>query len=167
MYSKKKKKVETCYRYIPKPNFNNNNNNNKAKNDILAAMDEGNVTALILLDLSAAFDTVDHTILLSRLRDFIGLRGDALKWCQSYLSDRPQYVRIGNFSSTPIIHDFSVPQGSVLGPQWFTIYTYPVRNIILKYNLQYHVYADDTQLYMSFKPNQHHADQTIKCIMHL
>merc|ERR1711929_30711 len=93
----------------------------RVENEILVAMDEGNVTALILLDLSAAFDTVDHNILLSRLRDFIGLHGNALKWCQSYLSDRPEYVRIGNSSSKPVSHNYAVPQGSVLGPQWFTI----------------------------------------------
>ena len=136
----------------------------RVQNDILAAMDEGNVTALILLDLSAAFDTVDHNILLGRLRDFIGLRGNALKWCQSYLTNRPEYVRIGNSSSTPVFHDYAVPQGSVLGPQWFTVYTYPVHKIILKYELRYHVYADDTQLSMSFKPTQECANQSIKNI---
>ena len=136
----------------------------RVQNDILAAMDEGNVTALILLDLSVAFDTVDHNILLGRLRDFIGLRGNALKWCQSYLTNRPEYVCIGNSSSTPVFHDCAVPQGSVLGPQWFTVYTYPVHKIILKYELRYHVYADDTQLYMSFKPTQECANQSIKNI---
>ena len=127
-------------------------------------MDEGNVNALILLDLSAAVDTVDHNILLGRLRDFIGLRGSALKWCQSYLYKRPEYVRIGNSSSTPVVHDYAVPQGSVLGPQWFTVYTYPVHKIILNNKLQYHVYADDTQLYMSFTPTQDCAKQTIENI---
>ena len=78
----------------------------RVENDILAAMDEGNVTALILLDLSAAFDTVDHHILLSRLRDFIGLRGSALSWCQSYLSNIPQYVRIGDSTSKPVTIEF-------------------------------------------------------------
>jgi hypothetical protein len=132
----------------------------RVQNDLLSAMDDGQVTALILLDLSAAFDTVDHNILLSRLRDCIGLRGSALKWCQSYLSNRPEYVRVGNSTSTPVVHDYAVPQGSVLGPQWFTVYTYPISQIIQKHNLPYHSYADDTQLYMSFKPI-HGANQTI------
>ncbi|PIK50955.1 hypothetical protein BSL78_12172 [Apostichopus japonicus] len=135
----------------------------RVQNDILTAMDEGNATALILLDLSAAFDTVDHNILLGRLRDFIGLRGNALKWCQSYLTNRPEYVRIG----TPLPFQFSMimrSARSVLGPQWFTVYTYPVHKIILKYELQYHVYADDTQLHMSFKPTQKCANQSIKNI---
>ena len=86
----------------------------RVQNDII--MDDGYVTAPILLDLSAAFGTADHTILLKRLRDIIGIQGNALKWCQSYLEGRPQYVRIGNSSSNPVVHDFSVPQGSVLRP---------------------------------------------------
>ena len=63
------------------------------------------------------------------------------------------------------------PQGSVLGPQWFTVYTSPVRDIILKYNLNYHVYADDTQLYITFKSSQKPADSCIttleKCIQEM
>ena len=77
------------------------------------------------------------------------------------MEGRPQYVRIGNSSSNPVVHDFSVPQGSVLGPLWFTVYTYPVHNIIVKRKLNYHVYTDDTQLHFSFKPSQKFADENI------
>ena len=84
---------------------------------------------MVLLDLSAAFDTVDHSLLLSRLKNYIGIHDTALLWCKSYLSNRPQHVCIGNAISSPVILDYSVPQGSVLGPQWFTVYTQPVRNI--------------------------------------
>ena len=82
---------------------------------------------------------------------------------QSYLSNRPQYVRIGTFTSQPTELDYSVPQGSVLGPQWFTVYTYPVRDIIRSQNLNYHVYhyADDTQLCLSFNSSQQHANSAI------
>ena len=73
--------------------------------------------------------------------------------------------------SKPVILDYSVPQGSVLGPQWFTVYTSLVRDIILKYNLNHHVYADDTQLYITFKSSQEAADSCIttleKCIQEI
>ena len=72
---------------------------------------------------------------------------------------------IGNAVSKPVILDYSVPQGSVLGPQWFTVYTSPVRDIILKYNLNYHVYADDTQLYITFTSSQEPADSCITTLI--
>ena len=92
-------------------------------------------------------------------------------WCTSYLLNRPQHVCIGNAISKPVILDYSVPQGSVLGPQWFTVCTSPVRDIILKYNLNYHVYADDTQLYITLKSSKEPADSCIttleKCIQEI
>ena len=143
----------------------------RVNNDILSAIDDGKITALVLLDLSAAFDTVDHKILLSRLQYHLGIHDIALDWCKSYLLNRPQHVCIGNVISKPVILDYSVPQGSVLGPQWFTVYTSPVRDIILKYNLNYHVYADDTQLYITFKSSQEPAESCIttleKCIQEI
>ena len=136
----------------------------RVNNDILSAMDDGKITALVLLDLSAAFDTVDHKILLSRLQYHLGIHDIALL-------NRPQHVCIGNAISKSVIRDYSVPQGSVLGPQWFTVYTSPVRDIILKYSLNYHVYADDTQLYITFKSSQEPADSCIttleKCIQEI
>ena len=94
------------------------------------------------------FDPCSHTGLsalilvrwgstISRLQYHLGIHDIALDWCKSYLLNRPQHVCIGNAISKPVILDYSVPQGSVLGPQWFTIYTSPVRDIILKYNLNY------------------------------
>ena len=112
----------------------------RVNNDILTAVDNGIITALILLDLSAAFDTVEHNILISWLHNYLGIQDQALKWCKSNLSKRPQYVRIGTATSHPTVLDYSVPQGSVLGSQWFTVYTYPVRDIILRHDLNYHVY---------------------------
>ena len=120
-----------------------------------------------MLDLSAAFDTVDHKILLSRLQYHLAINYIALDWCKSYLLNRPQHVCIGNAVAKPVILDYSVPQGSVLGPQWFTVYTSPIRDIILKYNLNYH----DTQLYITFKSSQEPADSCIitleKCIQEI
>ena len=94
----------------------------RVNNDILTALDNGEITALILLDLSAAFDTVDHSILLERLQSCIGVGGTALKWCCSYLFGRNHRVCIGDSVSDPVYLNYSVPQGSVLGPQWFLIY---------------------------------------------
>ena len=81
----------------------------RVNNDILSALDDGKITALVLLDLSVAFDTVDHKILLSRLQYHLGINDISLDWCKSYLLNRPQHVCIGNAVSKPVILDYSVP----------------------------------------------------------
>ena len=92
----------------------------RVQNDILPAIDQRSDVVLVLLDLSAAFDTVDHQILLQRLRDRCGIHGDALAWCKSYLCDRRQSVVIGDNVSATHVMDCSVPQGSVAGPFMFS-----------------------------------------------
>ena len=123
----------------------------KVQNDILMAMDNQKVTALLLLDLSAAFDTVNHTILLNRLQKRVGITGGALRWFQSYLENRKQSVRINNVNSEPVDLKYGVPQGSVLGPVLFSLYTLPLADVLKTHGVEYHLYADDTQIYMSFK----------------
>ena len=125
----------------------------KVHNDIVTAIDKGSGIFLVLLDLSAAFDTVDHSILLRFMKDFIGLEGTALELMGSYLSERTQCVNIGGVFSELGKLLFGVPQGSVLGPIAFCIYTIPIGAIMKYYNINYHIYADDTQLYCSFDVN--------------
>ncbi len=123
-------------------------------NDILASNDGGKVTALVLLDLSAAFDTIDHEILLVRLETETGISANALSWFRSYLSGRSQVVSCGGQMSSSRPVTCGVPQGSVLGPLLFSIYTRPLEQVIKRHNLSFHFYADDTQLYLSFDPSE-------------
>jgi hypothetical protein len=120
-------------------------------NAAFTAMDNGKVTLLILLDLSAAFDCVDHNILLKKLSTF-GVNGTALTWFAKYLSDRAQSVVIGNTISPKRVIKQGVPQGSVLGPILFIIYLTGIREIILRHNFHYVVYADDVQLFQHATP---------------
>ena len=123
----------------------------RVQNDLLIALDSDGGVVLMLLDLSAAFDTIDHSILLRRLYT-LGIRGPALQWFKSYLSNRKQAVYLNKTKSSLRDLPYGVPQGSVLGPILFTLYTLPLGQIATKYGLKYHIYADDTQLYISFKP---------------
>ena len=124
----------------------------KVHNDILASMDAGKVTALTFLDLSAAFDTIDHTILLRRLDDWFGVTGKALDWFESYLTGRSQRIRLVDCLSFKTDLKFGVPRCSVLGPLLSTLFTTPLSIMICEHAIPHHLdrYADDSQLYVSF-----------------
>ena len=119
----------------------------KVYSDILGAADDGKLSHFILLDLSAAFGLVDHSILLKRLESTYGFDGLTLEWFKNYLSDRSFNVRCSGTKSEFVDSSVGVPQGSVLGPFLFSLYIRDLERIVMKYKLGFHQYADDTQIY--------------------
>ena len=110
-------------------------------------------TVLLLLDLSAAFDTIDHSILTHRLQHWFGISSTALNLLFSFLSDRSQTVITPLSKSNPVLLECGVPHGSLLEPLLYYLYTTPLHSIISKYpGLRCHFYTDDTQIYLSFSP---------------
>ena len=120
---------------------------------LLGSADERLVSLVALLYLSAAFDTLDHPILLKQLETTFGVRGTVLDWFVSYLSGRFQSVIVDGVvsASRPLI--YGVPQGSVLGPVLFTLYSQPLSDVISVHNCHYHKYADNTELSKSVPPD--------------
>lgn len=118
-------------------------------NDLLANIQDSKASLLILLDLSAAFDTIDHNLLINDLRD-AGITGNALLLLQSYLTNRYQkvFTNKSNSTSLPLQLKYGVPQGSVLGPILFSLYSSKLAKIMQAHGVEYHIYADDTQIYM-------------------
>jgi hypothetical protein len=135
------------------------------QNDVLQALGEREAVLLVLLDLSAAFDTVDHALLLQTLAR-LGIRGSALDWFRSYLTGRSQVTRVGLEKSNPAPLSCGVPQGSVLGPILFTVYTASLGELLRQHHISYHLYADDSQLWIRCNPRNPHraAQQMESCI---
>ena len=116
----------------------------------MLALDEQRDVILIMLDLSAAFDTIDHSTLIGRLRHRFGITGLALNWLDSFLRGRTQRITIGSVvSREPQTLLYGVPQGSVLGPILFSLYMSPLEDIITAHGLDCVIFADDTQLYVT------------------
>jgi len=117
--------------------------------DALTAADNRHVTLLGLLDMSAAFDCVDHQLLLQRLEKHCGLQGGVLRWITSYLTGRTQKVLYSGSSSETQRVCYGVPQGSVLGPLLFNLYSASLSSVVSAHGLNLHQYADDCQIYLS------------------
>ena len=123
----------------------------RVQNDLLRAIDNGSEALLILLDFSAAFDTIDHDICLHRLQNRFGISGIALSWIASFFKDRTQFIDIDGTTSLPEVLHCGVPQGSVLGPILFCLYVAPLEDIFIAHGIEAMIYADDTQLYTIIK----------------
>lgn len=120
----------------------------KFTTDISKSLNEKQSTLAIFLDLSKAFDTIDHAILLHKL-EYYGIRGVALEWFRNYLTNRTQYAHYLGTNSTTSTIKCGVPQGSVLGPLLFILYTNDLPNVIKHSNSI--LFADDTTIYLSGK----------------
>ena len=101
----------------------------------------------VALDLQAAFDTLNHEVLLHICEDRFGIRYTAIKWLQSYLLGRKQLVLVNDSISKPALLDSGVPQGSILGPMLFSVYLTPLCDLLKEVKVNYQLYADDTLLY--------------------
>ena len=142
-------KFQSAYR----PGFSTESALLRVLNDILCSVDTGKVSLLVLLDLSAAFDTINHQLLLERLHLQVGITGTAHRWFVSYLEDRSQTVCVGASFSEPKNLSCGVPQGSVLGPVLFSLYMSQLGAIIDDYQINRQSFADDSQLYDHFTPD--------------
>jgi len=126
---------------------------------LISAMGSQKISCLCLLDLSAAFDTIDHDILITRLSSWFGIHGSVLSWFKSYQSSHCFRVKRETDLSSWYTSSCGAPQGSVLGPLLFVMYTTPLSTLISSSSLNHHLYADDTQLFLSFLPT--HFDSSI------
>ena len=145
-------KFQSAYR----PGFSTETALIRITDDILFALDNQCCTALIMIDMSAAFDTIDHNILLHRLPHHFGINNSVLSWFRSYLNNRSHCVNVNNNISRSFQLFSGVPQGSVLAPILFALYIKPLTSIISKFGFSYHFYADDVQFYVTFD-----ADKTL------
>lgn len=124
----------------------------KLVNDILWNMEKAEVSALVAIDLSAAFDTVSHTILLDILSKRFGMSGTVLKWTDSYLKPRDFSVIVNGHRSNPRALPFGVPQGSLLGPFYYLAYASPMEQVV-RPEIDIYGFADDHGLRKSFIPS--------------
>ena len=125
---------------------------------LLSSLDKPNSAVMVaMLDMSAAFDTVDHAILLKRLQSTFGFQGTVIRWFESYLSERTVRVSINDALSDTLELTCSLPQGSKLGPRLYSDYTQPLGYLLRIRLLLYHLYADDSGIFKPFSLKTHVA----------
>ena len=144
--------LHSIYQSGYRPNHSCETSLFKLTYDIQDAINNKEMVAALFLDMSAAFDTVDHSVLLSRLLNDFGFNGHALAWLSSYLTNRTFSVVIDNERSDTFLLLHGVPQGSLLGPLLFILYTKDLSDIAMRHGLKIQIYADDTTLYINFLP---------------
>ncbi|PFX26452.1 putative RNA-directed DNA polymerase from transposon BS [Stylophora pistillata] len=151
LFTRLTNEIGELYQSAYKSNHNTETALIRVHNDIAMAIDQRNSAILVLFDVSAAFDTVDHGLLLSRLSNRFGIAGTVLEWFRSYLSDPTQFVQVNDACSASHVLESGVPQGSVLGPLLYSLYKSPLGEIARQHQMLYHFYADDTKLYITFR----------------
>ena len=124
----------------------------KFRMTILTALDQRKEVILVLLDFTSAFDTIEHMTLHGRLKQLYGLGGTVLEWLTSYLYNRSHVVKVRDSLSKSVTNNCGVPQGSVIGPMLYTMYSAPISKVIEAHRLSSMLYADDTQIYLTFRP---------------
>ena len=124
----------------------------KIVNDIQTEMQQNNISIVLMLDQSAAFDTVDIPTLIIKLKQDYKIYDEALKWLSSYLEGRTFSVVVNGEESESVSMDYGVPQGTILAPLLYTLYTGDLNQIVENMGLKIHSFADDTNIYMGFKP---------------
>ena len=134
----------------------------KIHDDILTVVDGNTNILLVLLDLSSAFDTINHRILLSKLKKDYFIDGKVLSWFDSYLNNRFFMIKIKDKYSNGRLLRYGVPQGSILGPLLFILYTKELEDLAKNSEVNIHMFADDTQLYIWY--NKDDAAMKVKTL---
>ena len=136
----------------------------KVHNDILSIIDSKTNVLVVLLDFSAAFDTISHENLFQKLHNEYGITGTALQWFKSYVTDRTFQVKIDQHYSNGNSTECGVQQGSVMGPKIFCLYTQEISSIITKHGLKFHIFADDITIYSPVTANYCELNSINNCL---